>query len=475
MKIFTLPRLLISGASRSVGKTTLTIGLIDALRRERGLSIQPFKKGPDFIDPMWTSKAAGRECRSLDFHMLGAREILNSLRLRSTGADLALIEGNQGLHDGLDEDGGDSSAALAKLTRSPVLFALDAARMNRGVGALLSGFVNFDPEVEFAGVILNRVSSARHESKARAAIEKYVGLEIFGAIPKLDETTFIHERRMGLVALKEAPELAERIERIGAIVAENVDLDRIVQAAQSAAPIGIDAQAPEVKPRRSASKVNIGVAMDEAFNFYYPENLETLEAAGARLKFFSPLRSKSLPENIRALYIGGGLPEYLMDQLESNHSIRAQIRERAQAGLPILAECGGLIYLTRKIVWNERSAEMVGALDAVSVMTKSPIGIGYMRLEPIAANRVGWAQNALRSPANCHEFHYSYLDSIPGDARFAWRVARGIGIKEKMDGWIHNGILASFAHFHRGSADGLFESLVEAARAIARKRALKTI
>lgn len=443
------PRIIVSAPTRSSGKTTVAIGLCHALR-SRGMTVQPFKKGPDYIDPMWMSAAAGRSCRNLDFYMMGDEGILRSYQTSSADSDISVIEGNLGLFDGLDLEGSDSTAGLAHFLRSPVVLVVDTLGMNRGVAALLSGYMNFDSDTQIAGVILNRVSGPRHEKKLIDSINRFSGAEILGVIPKAPDKIGLEERHLGLVPVKEDPALSEKIGAMGEIIGQNCDIDRIMRIAESAGPL------PPVEPCPKPSTgrdIAIGVAMDRAFNFYYPENLEALEAAGAELVPFSPLEDESLPP-VNALYIGGGFPEIFIDQLEANEPMRRAVREEAGRGLPIYAECGGMMYLARSINWGDISGQMVGALDFDVQMTKRPMGLGYMKLE--ATGECGWLRPGGAVP--CHEFHHSKITGLAGDEKFAWKVLRGAGMANERDGVLHKNLLASYAHLHACGAPFWAES-----------------
>ncbi|MBF0170003.1 MAG: cobyrinate a,c-diamide synthase [Nitrospinae bacterium] len=438
--MFTIPRVVISGPHRSAGKTTFTFGLLRALA-DRGRRVQPYKKGPDYIDPMWHTAAARRPCRNLDFHMMGEENILRSMVTWAADADLAVIEGNQGLFDGVDPEGSDSTAGLAKFIEAPVIFVVDASRMNRGIAALLKGFAHFDPDLTLAGIILNKVGGPRHEEKLVTAINRHVGVPILGIVPKLPDEVCVTERHLGLVPVDEDPRLLDNIARMGEVVERSVDLDQIEAIARTAGPL------PAIAPCSLAtgpSGVRIGVARDRAFTFYYPENIEALQSAGAELVPFSPLADDTLPPDLDGLYLGGGFPEVFMADLEANILLRNEIRDRAEAGLPIHAECGGMMYLTRAIRWDDRRAAMVGLIDAETVMTKRPMGLGYMKIEPTGA--CGWL--SVKGGVNCHEFHHSRIEGLAGDTRFAWKVSRGIGIAGGMDGILYKNTLASYAHLH---------------------------
>lgn len=433
------PGLLVAAPLRSSGKTTICIGLCRSFS-QRGLQVQPFKKGPDYIDPMWLSSAAGRNCRNLDFVMMGDETILRSYTTFSQGVDISIVEGNLGLFDGLDHEGADSSAGLAQLLRLPVILVVDTMGMNRSVAALVQGFTRFEPDLPILGVILNRVASARHEAKLVDSIRRNTDVEILGSIPKAPQEMKVLERHLGLIPVKEDPKLFSKVDDIGRIIAENVDLDRIAQIAQTAAPL------PELAPcphEIRTPDVAIGVARDRAFTFYYPENLEALEAAGARLVPFSPLQDRSLPK-VNGLYIGGGFPEVFLEELEANSPLRKQIRDELEKGLPALAECGGLMYLARSIEYEGARGQMAGFLPCDVVMEKRPMGLGYMTLEP--TGKCQWTSAA--GQVKCHEFHHSRLVGLGEDTRFAWRVLRGSGVDGKHDGIVRKNTLASYAHIH---------------------------
>ena len=456
-KTFNIPRFIITGPHRSAGKTTVSVGLCHALGR-KGVKIQPFKKGPDYIDPMWLSKASGRKCRNLDFHMMGDENIPRSFETASEGADIALIEGNQGLFDGLDLEGSDSTAGLAHLLSSPVIFVMDTSRMNRGVAPILLGYSNFDPDLKISGVILNNVASPRHEAKLVKAIERYVGLKIIGAIPKAPDKMGVTERHLGLVPVLENPKLPEKISDIADIIEQNVDIDTIQEIAGAALSL------PKVKPcerKIGAGDVRIGVAQDRAFTFYYPENIEALEAAGAEIVPFSPLTTKTLPE-VNALYIGGGFPEVFMKELSANENLRRQIKDEIEKGLPVYAECGGLMYLARSISWEDQQFEMAGALPLDIVMTKRPMGMGYMTLSPTGA--CDWLSTI--GAVSCHEFHHSKAINIGADVKYAWQVTRGSGICDGKDGIVYKNVLASYAHLHHCGSPKWAEDFVKFARRV---------
>ena len=427
-----MSRLFISAAHKSSGKTTLSIGLAAALSA-RGIETQTFKKGPDYIDPLWLTRASGRPAYNLDFNTQTPDEIRALFASRQSRAGVNLIEGNKGLFDGVDRKGVDSSAALARLLDAPVVLVIDTTGMTRGVAPLLMGYKLFDPEIEIAGVILNQVATPRQEEKLRAAVDDYTGLPVFGALPRAP-AAIVKERHLGLTTPGDADGPDARIAAIRDMIEAHVDVDGLIALAGAARPI-----APVAADRRRiAADLRIGVAMDEAFCFYYRDDLETLERLGATIEPFSPLRDARLPD-VDGLFIGGGFPETHIAALSANKSLRADIAKAAAGGMPVHAECGGLMYLSRSIAFNGESGAMVGAIAAEAVMQDRPQGRGLVVL---AENREPAAATV---PA--HEFHYARLENLDPGVRFAWRVRRGDGIDGRHDGIVAGNVVASFAHF----------------------------
>ena len=433
-------RLLISAAHKSSGKTTVCVGLCAALRA-RGEAVQPFKKGPDYIDPLWLGLAAGRPCYNLDPYMSGALEIRTEVARRMSGASLGIIEGNKGLYDGLDLDGSNSNAALAALIGTPVVLVIDARGMTRGIAPLILGYQAFDPAIRIAGVILNQLGGSRHEAKLRAVIRHYTDVPVLGAIQH-DERLTIVERHLGLVPSNESEAARTRIDEIAALIAAQVDLDEVLAIARQALPLPAAAPAPRPVGR---APVRLGIARDAAFGFYYPGDLEALHGAGAELVLFDALRDQRLPP-VDGLFIGGGFPETQMDRLTANRDLRAELRTKIDAGMPAYAECGGLMYLARSIEWNGRRVEMVGALPADIVMHARPVGRGYVHLRETGRGLWRAPQTCADTLIRAHEFHYSSVTNLPPDVRFAYDIERGHGIDGRHDGIVHRNLLASYAH-----------------------------
>ncbi len=449
------PRLVVAAPHGRSGKTTVTLGLVAALA-QRGLVVQPFKKGPDYIDPSWLTGAASRPCRNLDLFMMGDEAALATFRHGAAGAEVSVIEGAMGLYDGVDLEGTGSTAQLARLLKAPILLVVDATRMTRSVAALVSGYQHFEPGVNLAGVVLNNVSRSRHEKMLVAAIERYCGIPVLGCLPKT-ELLAIPDRHLGLIPRAEDDRLVPAIENARRMAAEQLDLDRILEIGRTAPPLPEGYGAAHRGEGRSA---RIAVLLDRVFTFYYPENLEALEQAGATLKYVDSLADPALPD-VDGLYVGGGFPEVFMEQLEANGSLRKDIRRRIEEGMPVYAECAGLIYLSQRIRWEGRSCEMVGALPCEIEMTQKPQGHGYSVAGVVGDNPFFPPGTVLRG----HEFHNSRVSSL--DRRkvaFAYRLHKGAGIDaEHNDGLRVGNVLAAYTHLHAMAAPGWAESFVAAA------------
>jgi cobyrinic acid a,c-diamide synthase len=436
-------RFLISAAHKSSGKTTVSLGVAAALRA-RGLAVQPFKKGPDYIDPLWLGTAAGRACRNLDFFLSPDDDIRAQFARYGCDADVCLVEGNLGLYDGLDLEGTNSNAALAKLLGLPVVLVLDARGMTRGIAPLILGYQAFDRDIRIAGVILNKLGGRRHESKLRAVIEHYTDVPVIGAI-QTDPRMQLVERHLGLMPANEAHAADRHVAEIARAVAEQVDLDRLLQI--SATDIALP-HPPLAKVSHGGTPVRIAIARDAAFGFYYADDLDALRLAGAELVFFDTLRDPRLPE-CDGLLIGGGFPESFLEGLETNVTMRSSILDAIEAGLPTYAECGGLMYLSRGIEWHGQTRRMVGAIAGDIVMQEKPVGRGYVKLHPTAAHP--WHDASEASVINAHEFHYSDIRNLPADTRFAYEMKRGHGIDGSHDGIVHKNLLASYTHLRNAA------------------------
>jgi len=444
-----MSRIFISAAHKSSGKTTVSIGLCAALK-QRGNIVQSFKKGPDYIDPYWLAQATGRNCYNLDFYTMKHEEILSLFHNRSKDADISLIEGNKGLYDGLDLDGSNSNAALATLTSTPVILVLNARGMTRGIAPLILGYQAFDKNVSIKGVILNHLGGSRHESKLRNVIEHYTDVEVVGAI-HTDKRFDIDERHLGLVPGHEDPFCEQKISLLADAVNDQVNLDAVLTIAEQSPALPSVEPSIEVRTEVHSKDIKLGLVRCAAFGFYYPDDLQALQDAGAEIIEIDPCHQTELPE-IDALFIGGGFPETHMDELEANQALRESIKSAIDKGLPAYAECGGLMYLARSIEWNQETRQMVGSIEADIIMEKRPQGRGYVQLEETENNP--WPQLAPSTAEtqenppviNAHEFHYSRFKMVDKNVQFAFRVKRGTGIDGKSDGYVYKNLLANYTH-----------------------------
>ncbi len=438
-----MAHLYLSAAHRSSGKTTVSLGLCRTLR-DRGLRVQPFKKGPDFIDPLWLALASGRPCCNLDFHTMGRDEIRATFAGELGGADLGLIEGNVGLYDSTDLAGENSNAALARLLGAPVVLVIDCQGMARGIAPLVLGYRAFDPQLRLAGVVLNKVGSDRHAANLTRALEHYTDVPVLGVVPR-DDSLIIAERHLGLMPSNEAAEAEVWVQSIARRVADGLDLGRIIALAESAEP---PAEMPtQVRPGAvpsAGATVRIGVARDAAFGFYYPDDLRALAASGAELVPFSPVLDPE-PPAVDGLFLGGGFPEYRMAELEANRTMRAGIADFIARGGPVYAECGGLMYLCRALNWGDERRAMVGALNAEVAMQPRPQGRGYVSLRETPAFPWPGAAPGGRE-VQAHEFHHSAVVEPDPDWTYAYEVRRGVGIDGRFDGVVQGRLLASYAH-----------------------------
>ena len=433
-----MSRLFISAARKSSGKTSICIGLCAALNA-RGLKVQPYKKGPDYIDPHWLAKASGSDCYNLDFYTMEQDEIVELFQKHSNDADISIIEGNKGLYDGLDLEGSNSNAALAKLLDTPVVLVLDARGMTRGVAPLILGYQAFDKDINIKGVILNNLGGFRHEDKLRKVIEHYTDVHVIGAVHFNTELD-IEERHLGLVPSHEDSSCLSKIHSLQTAIEQQVDLDNLLNIADDHAPDNPVPAVPHTATR--PADIKIGIIENAAFGFYYPDDLDTFAQAGAELIQIDNMMDATLPE-LDGLFIGGGFPETSMKALERNETFRHQLAQAIDDGLPVYAECGGLMYLARSIEWNHERHEMVGAIPADIVMESRPQGRGYVQLRETTDGL--WPSTGGHTIA-AHEFHYSRFINLPKDARFGFQVLRGTGIDGEHDGYIRNNMLACYTH-----------------------------
>ncbi|MFH2007378.1 MAG: cobyrinate a,c-diamide synthase [bacterium] len=455
------PRLVIAGTGGDSGKTLVSLGLLLAWRR-RGLVTAAFKKGPDYIDRSWLAWASGMAARNLDAFLMERDRLVESFCDAASGARVSVIEGNRGLHDGLDGLGTYSTAELAKLLGAPVVLLLDATKVTRTAAAVALGCQQLDPQCHVAGVILNRVAGPRHERVLRESVRRVTGLPVLGVIRRhVDLGALLPDRHLGLVTPQENPN-AEALEaRLVSLAEESLELDRLLAVADEAAPLqlSLPTRAPSaIIDATVGAPVRLAYFSDAAFTFYYPENLSALERAGAELVPVSALADDHLPE-VDGLYIGGGFPETQAAALAANQGLKRAVRKAAVDDLPIYAECGGLMYLSESFTWLGSTHVMAGVLPLKLAVEKRPQGHGYMEVEVDRENPIFARGTRLRG----HEFHYSRVVEST-EISTAYRVERGVGTGQDRDGLLKGSVLASYLHLHALGSPSWAPSLVAAAR-----------
>lgn len=452
-----MPRLVVAALRGGAGKSTVAIGLASALRR-RGQIVVPYKKGPDYIDAGWLAAAAGAPCYNLDTFMLEERRAVRSFVEHFGGADIAVIEGNRGIFDGMDPGGTFSTARLCRALKAPVFLVLDCTKMTSTAAALVLGVRKFDPRLVLGGVILNRVAGARHESVIREAVEKHAGVPVLGAIPRLRSGTFA-ERHMGLTPHHEHPSVKKAIRETANLARKYLDIDTIVKIAQSAPPLN-KTVSREITAMPQEHRVTIGVIMDSAFQFYYPENLQELQKHGAKIIKLSALKETSLPR-LDALYIGGGFPETHAIELSKNRGFMRSLKKAVEDGLPVYAECGGLMYLGRSLSFAGARHRMSGVFPVDFSLEERPSAHGYTVAS--ARRKNPFYDKGVRLKG--HEFHYSRATKIDrkSGVYFALKMERGRGIKDGLDGICYKNAFATYTHIHALGTPEWARALIAAA------------
>jgi len=438
------PRVILAGTNSRVGKTTLTMGIMLALKK-RGFVVQPFKAGPDYIDPTYHTFVSSRVCRNLDTWMLSCGAVLELFQRQAKSADLSIIEGVMGLYDGLGNREEGSSAHLAKILKSPVILVVDASSISRSAGAVVLGYKEFDKDVDLRGVILNNIGSSSHYSSVKDAIEMNTGLPVLGFLPK-DKSLSLPERHLGLIPTDEKALFNSFAKKLLNLVEKNIDIDKIIAISRKAHPF------PPVNntlfgKEQASDKVTIAIAKDASFNFYYQDNLDILKYYGANIVEFSPLKDKMLPQSIDGLYIGGGFPELFALKLSHNSGLKMSIYARAKEGMPIYAECGGLMYLVQNLIdFKKISFPMVGIFEAEVKMGNRLAALGYVNIEVLKSNILTKKGAKLRA----HVFHWSHLDSRIKKDGLVYKLKKDRG-NVTLDGLTRWNTLASYSHLHFGA------------------------
>jgi cobyrinic acid a,c-diamide synthase len=453
------PRIVIAALRGGAGKTTLSAALAVAWQK-RGITVAPFKKGPDYIDAAWLARAASRPCFNLDTFLMGRSAVVRSFSRHAAEGTVSLIEGNRGLFDGVNAAGEFSTAQLAKLLSAPVILIVDCDKVTRTAAAMVLGCRNLDPAVDIRGVILNRVGGSRHAAVIRKSIEEYCHLPVYGTVPRMTDLPFA-ERHLGLIPPAEHNPVESALDRAGAIAEDYLDIPGLLRVAGDAPSWGIDAFPHQTAPDQAGGEpVTIGAIRDAAFQFYYRENLEALTDCGARVVEISALDERRLPY-LDALYIGGGFPETQARRLSENEEFRLSVRTEGEAGLPIYAECGGFMYLGESLTVGDKCYPMVGSLPVAFGMEKRPQGHGYTALSVDRENPFFRVGTRLAG----HEFHYCrILSRKEDDGHTCCHVLRGAGMGGQRDGLCSKNILAGFTHLHALGTPQWAEALVRKAR-----------
>jgi cobyrinic acid a,c-diamide synthase len=462
MSRYNFPRVVISGLAGDSGKTLVSCGLLKSFR-DKGLGVSAFKKGPDYIDPAWLSLVSDKPARNLDTYLMGFAQTRESFLKNAGMDDINIIEGNRGLFDGVDKDGTHSTAELAKLLEAPVIIVLNVSKVTRTAAAIVLGCVKIDPEVRVAGVILNHVANQRHARIVKDAIESVTGVPVLGAIPNLSGRSVLPSRHLGLITPGEFQKSLLFLQEAKDIIETSVDVAAIAEIARKVPLLegSLSARNNRWIGQRvgNNSKVRIAYFKDESFSFYYPENLEMLEAAGAELIPVSPSREK-LNDDIDALYIGGGFPEMNLTSLTLNQEMIACVKRAAEEGLPIYAECGGLMYLAKSIEWNGKEYPMTSVLPVTVRMNEKPQGHGYCKARVDCKNPFFNLGTEIKG----HEFHYSSIVSHDDKIDTALSLLRGVGCFDKRDGLIYKNVFASYMHVHAGSCNEWVTGMISSAR-----------
>ena len=434
-----MKRVVLTGTGSGVGKTTIATGIMKALSDEH--KIQPFKVGPDYIDPSYHNCATGVSSRNLDSFFMSDGQIRQSFKngMTSSHADYGIIEGVRGLYEGISptNDIG-STSSIAKALNSPVILIINSRSLVRSAAAMTLGFKALDSRIDIEGVILNNVKSQKHYLKTKEAVEKLANTRVLGGIER-DNSISMEQRHLGLIPAVEQERISGLVEKWGELIRENIDLDALMEIMDNSNPI-INEYEPIWSPNKTKHKTRIAVPFDEAFNFYYKENLEALEYNNAKIEYFSPIHDEQLP-SVDALYIGGGYPEIFKKELSKNTTMLESIKEFSQDNHPIYAECGGLMYLCKTI----DSLPMVDVFPYHSMLTKRVQGLSYtiahvQRDNPILKKNTTY---------HGHEFHYSKVEYTGSNSNdFAFSMRRGVGITGKYDGLLKNNTLASYIHTH---------------------------
>ncbi|ARK30002.1 cobyrinate a,c-diamide synthase [Halalkalibacter krulwichiae] len=446
-------RIVIAGTGSGVGKTTLTIGLMSSLQK-RGLSVQGFKCGPDYIDPSYHTAVTGRISRNLDSWMLKKETVLDIFKRGSQDAEISIIEGVMGFFDGKNPKNNEGSTAdISMITESPVILVVNCASMARSAAAIVKGFQLLAEGPNIVGVIANNVGSEGHFTIVKTAIEQECNVPVIGYLKRQLDIE-IPERHLGLIPSIERGELDSFFDQLGDLVSQTIDLDQLLELSV-AKPLSGGQIGSSLFEKKKEAFVRIAVAKDAAFNFYYPENLELLQSYGAEIVYFSPLANEPLPEACDGLYLGGGFPEEYAQQLSQNSVVKESIRTAIENGLPTLAECGGFMYLTESIETTDQSKfPMVGLIPGTVKMQRNLAALGYREIN----GQIGNFLISEIEKARGHEFHYSTFQ-CGQEVPYAYETKGMRGTKQ--EGYMRNNLIAGYTHFHFASCVKMVENWID--------------
>jgi len=432
-----IPRIVLAGTTSGIGKTSITSAIIYGMKK-RGYKIQPFKVGPDYIDPSYLTAVSGKNTRNLDPWLMGTKDLVKSF-VTNSQSDISIIEGVMGLYDGFSGNSNYSSTHhVATILKTPVILVLDASKTARSIAATALGFKKFHKNSRIVGFILNKLGSKKHEILCRNALEP-LKTPILGTIQKISKDK-LFSRHMGLIPVGEQRSLNQKINKIARQFSESIEIDKIINITKKTSSL------PKIhREKKKKPKTTIAIALDSSFNFYYQDNLESLRMDGAKLEFFSPISDSKIPQ-CDGVYVGGGFPEILGYSLEKNHRMKKNIKALAENNMPIYAECGGLMYLTRSINYGKKKFRMVGLFDIETKMNKK-MTLNYTKGSIKSTCIISNTPKQFHG----HEFHYSEICSLPKDPRFAYILDIGQGINKKRDGMMEYNTLASYNHLYFGS------------------------
>lgn len=429
-----IPRIVLAGTTSGVGKTSISCAIIHGIKK-KGYSVQSFKVGPDFIDPSYLSSVSGRPARNLDPWLMGTTGIVKSF-VKNFDSDFSVIEGVMGYYDGFSGDSNYSSTHhVASILKTPVILVLDASKTARSIAATALGFTKFHKNSRISGFILNKIGSKKHEDLCRQALSS-LNIPIVGVIPRNPDLA-MESRHLGLIPVSEQRQLQSKISKIAKTMSGFIDIEKIIQIGNKVPPFGMI-----LKEKNVEQKTTIAVALDESFNFYYQDNLDALKKEGAKIEFFSPVSDSKMPK-CDGIYIGGGFPEVIGSSLEKNTKMQKNIKTLAESGMQIYAECGGLMYLTKSIDYGSKKFKMVGLYDATTKMQKR-LKLNYTKARITRDCLIAKSPSTIQG----HEFHFSELESVPKDSKFAYDLSIGVGIKNQKDGLMQYNTLASYMHMH---------------------------